>query len=299
MEVAFSEEGRATTSVTKVQLTENQSITTNVTKDSVFLVSGGAKGVTATCVIEMAKAFQCKFILLGRSDFSFEVPEYAKNEDDEGGKNMHEKDFLEAQLKRLGKNVKWSYNKITNVEAGKKLADQFHQWKDNDVNFIVYNFVDMLSHARTEMEVIRELADNEAAYRSITTSWLEHSPLLDILKKIAEAGHKLIITTDHGTIKVTKPVRIVGERNTNSNLRYKAGRGLSYDAKEVFVVKNPQEAQLPKLKLSAEFVFAREQDFFVYPNNYNHFVNYYGHTFQHGGISLEEILIPFVELTAK
>ena len=226
-------------------------------------------------------------------------PTLWKNEDDEGGKNMHEKDFLEAQLKRLGKNVKWSYNKITNVEAGKKLGDQFHQWKDNDVNFIVYNFVDMLSHARTEMEVIRELADNEAAYRSITTSWLEHSPLLDILKKIADAGHRLIITTDHGTIKVTKPVRIVGERNTNTNLRYKAGRGLSYDAKEVFVVKNPPEAQLPKLKLSAEFVFAREQDFFVYPNNYNHFVNYYGQTFQHGGISLEEILIPFVELTAK
>lgn len=233
------------------------------------------------------------------SEIERRFPTLWKNEDDEGGKNMHEKDFLEAQLKRLGKTVKWSYNKITNVEAGKKLGDQFHLWKDNDVNFIVYNFVDMLSHARTEMEVIRELADNEAAYRSITTSWLEHSPLLDILKKIAEAGHKLIITTDHGTIKVTKPVRIVGERNTNSNLRYKAGRGLSYDAKEVFVVKNPQEAQLPKLKLSAEFVFAREQDFFVYPNNYNHFVNYYGHTFQHGGISLEEILIPFVELTAK
>jgi CheY-like chemotaxis protein len=233
------------------------------------------------------------------SEIERRFPTLWKNEEDEGGKNMHEKDFLEAQLKRLGKNVKWSYNKITNVEAGKKLGDQFHQWKDNDVNFIVYNFVDMLSHARTEMEVIRELADNEAAYRSITTSWLEHSPLLDILKKIADAGHRLIITTDHGTIKVTKPVRIVGERNTNSNLRYKAGRGLSYDSKEVFVVKNPQEAQLPKLKLSAEFVFAREQDFFVYPNNYNHFVNYYGQTFQHGGISLEEILIPFVELTAK
>jgi hypothetical protein len=226
-------------------------------------------------------------------------PTLWKNEEDEGGKNMHEKDFLEAQLKRLGKNVKWSYNKITNVEAGKKLADQYHQWKDNDVNFIVYNFVDMLSHARTEMEVIRELADNEAAYRSITTSWLEHSPLLDILKKIADSGSRLVITTDHGTIKVTKPVRIVGERNTNSNLRYKAGRGLSYEAKEVFVVKHPQEAQLPKLKLSAEFVFAREQDFFVYPNNYNHFVNYYGNTFQHGGISLEEILIPYVVLKGK
>ncbi|MEY4659503.1 MAG: hypothetical protein RJB36_1269 [Bacteroidota bacterium] len=233
------------------------------------------------------------------SEIEKRFPNLWKNEEDEGGKNMHEKEFLDAQLKRLGKNVKWSYNKITNVEAGKKLSDTFHTWKENDVNFIVYNFVDMLSHARTEMEVIRELADNESAYRSITVSWLEHSPLLDIIKKIADAGMRLIVTTDHGTIKVTKPVRIVGERNTNSNLRYKAGRGLSYESKEVFVVKNPNDAYLPKLKLSAEFVFAREQDFFVYPNNYNHFVNYYGSTFQHGGISLEEVLIPYISLKAK
>lgn len=233
------------------------------------------------------------------SEIEKRFPTLWKNEEDEGGKNMHEKEFLDAQLKRLGKQVKWSYNKITNVEAGKKLADSFHTWKDNDVNFIVYNFVDMLSHARTEMEVIRELADNESAYRSITVSWLEHSPLLDIIKKIAESGIRLIVTTDHGTIKVNKPVRIVGERNTNSNLRYKAGRGLTYEAKEVFTIKNPSEAFLPKLKLSAEFVFAREQDFFVYPNNYNHFVNYYGNTFQHGGISLEEILIPYISMKAK
>jgi CheY-like chemotaxis protein len=233
------------------------------------------------------------------SEIEKRFPNLWKNEEDEGGKNMHEKDFLEANLKRLGKNVKWSYHKITNVEAGKKLGDNFNTIKDNDVNFIVYNFVDMLSHARTEMEVIRELAENEAAYRSITVSWLEHSPLLEIIKKIADAGMRLVITTDHGTIRVKNPVKIVGERNTNTNLRYKAGRGLNYNAKEVFVVRNPQEAFLPKIKMSAEFVFAREQDFFVYPNNYNHFVNYYSDTFQHGGISLEELLIPYVVMKAK
>ena len=233
------------------------------------------------------------------SEIEKRFPNLWKNEEDEGGKNMHEKDFLEANLKRLGKNVKWSYNKITNVDAGKKLADNFNTIKDNDVNFIVYNFVDMLSHARTEMEVIRELAENEAAYRSITVSWLEHSPLLDIIKKIADAGMRLVITTDHGTIRVKNPVKIVGERNTNTNLRYKAGRGLNYNAKEVFVVRNPQEAFLPKIKMSAEFVFAREQDFFVYPNNYNHFVNYYSDTFQHGGISLEELLIPYIVMKAR
>lgn len=233
------------------------------------------------------------------SEIEKRFPNLWKNEEDEGGKNMHEKDFLEANLKRLGKNVKWSYHKITNVEAGKKLSENFNTIKENDVNFIVYNFVDMLSHARTEMEVIRELAENEAAYRSITVSWLEHSPLLEIIKKIADAGIRLVITTDHGTIRVKNPVKIVGERNTNTNLRYKAGRGLNYNAKEVFVVRNPQDAFLPKLKMSAEFVFAREQDFFVYPNNYNHFVNYYSDTFQHGGISLEELLIPYVVMKAR
>lgn len=233
------------------------------------------------------------------SEIEKKFPNLWLNEEDEGGKNMHEKELLEANLKRLGKKVKWSYNKITNLDAGRKLLDNMNQLKENDVNFIVYNFVDMLSHARTEMEVIRELADDEAAYRSLTLSWFEHSALSEIVKKIADFGAKLIITTDHGTVKVTNPVKIVGERNTNTNLRYKVGRGLSYNKKEVFQVAHPEEAFLPKNKLSSEFVFAREADFFVYPNNYNHFVNYYAQTFQHGGISLEEMLIPFVVLKAK
>ena len=233
------------------------------------------------------------------SEIEKKFPKLWLNEDDEGGKNMHEKEFLDANLTRLGKNNKWSYHKITNMEAGKKLADNFSQLKDNDLNVIVYNFVDMLSHARTEMEMIRELADDEAAYRSLTVSWFEHSPLQDIFKKIADSGARVVITTDHGTVKVTNPVKIVGDRNTNSNLRYKVGRNLSYKDKEVFTVKHPNEAFLPKTNVSSEFVFAKENDFFVYPNNYNHFVNYYGNTFQHGGISLEELCIPFVVLQSK
>jgi hypothetical protein len=212
---------------------------------------------------------------------------------------MFESELLEAQLKRLGKEVKWSYHKITNYDAGKKLADQFNQLQHNDFTAIVYNFVDMLSHARTDMEVIRELADDEAAYRSLTVSWFEHSPLREILRKVKQAGMKLVITTDHGTVRVKNPVKIVGERSTNTNLRYKVGRNLSYKEKEVFVVRNPQDVFLPKTSVSSEFVFTREDDFFVYPNNYNHFVKFYGNTFQHGGISLEELLIPFVVLSPK
>lgn len=233
------------------------------------------------------------------SEIEKRFPKLWLNEDDEGGKNMHEKEFLEANLTRLGKKGKWSYHKITTHDGGKKLVDNFNQLKENDLNVIVYNFVDMLSHARTEMEVIRELADDEPAYRSLTVSWFEHSPLHDIFKKIADSKIKVVVTTDHGTIKVTNPVKIVGDRNTNTNLRYKVGRNLSYNAKEVFTVKHPNEAFLPKSNLSSEFVFAKENDFFVYPNNYNHFVNFYGNTFQHGGISLEELLIPFVILSPK
>lgn len=227
------------------------------------------------------------------------LPKFWVSEEEEEGKNNFEKELLEANLKRLGKNVKWSYNKITSYEAGKKLVDQFYQLKENDFNAIVYNFVDMLSHARTDMKVIKELADDEAAYRSLTVSWFEHSPLQDIFKKIADAKQKIIITSDHGTIKVNNPVKIIGEKSTNTNLRYKVGRNLSFKEKEVFAIKNPQDGYLPKTSVSSEFVFCRQNDFFVYPNNFNHFVNHYNDTFQHGGISLEELLIPFVVLSPK
>lgn len=233
------------------------------------------------------------------SEIAKRFPNQWLNEEDEGGKNMHEAVFLEGNLKRNGKNIKWSYNKITNLDAGKRLLDQFNNLHGNQLNAIVYNFIDMLSHARTEMDMIKELASDEAAYRSLTVSWFEHSPLQEILRKIAEKGGKVVITTDHGTVRVTDPVKIVGDRSTNSNLRYKTGRNLSYKDKEVFSVRHPEKIGLPKSNLSSEFVFVRENDYFVYPNNYNHFVNYYNDTFQHGGISMEELLIPFIVLQPK
>lgn len=221
------------------------------------------------------------------------------DENAEGSKNAHEAEFVAGQLQRLGKDVKHSYNKITNLEAGRKLADNLANLKNNALNVIVYNFVDMLSHARTDMEVIRELADDDKAYRSLTVSWFEHSPLYDIMKGIADMNGRMIITTDHGTIRVTEPSKIVGDRNTNTNLRYKQGRNLSYEERDVLSIKDPEEAFLPKSNVSSTYVFAKQDKYFVYPNNYNHFVKHFRNTFQHGGISLEEMLIPVVSLRAR
>ncbi|MBL0127712.1 MAG: PglZ domain-containing protein [Flavobacteriales bacterium] len=221
------------------------------------------------------------------------------NEDEEGSKNMHEEEFVGGQLQRLGKNVKFSYHKILNMNAGKKLADSLDNLMGNPLNVIVYNFVDMLSHARTEMEVIRELAEDDAAYRSLTKSWFEHSPLFDIFKGIAERGGRVVLTTDHGTVRVNEPSKIVGDRNTNSNLRYKHGKNLSYEQRDVLVIKDPASVFLPKANVSTTYVFAKSDRFFVYPNNYNHFVTYFRHTFQHGGISLEEMLIPWAVLKPR
>lgn len=233
------------------------------------------------------------------SEIEKRFPKLWVNDDEEGGKNLHESEFLEDQLKRLGKNIKFSYNKVTTLSFGKKLAENLSNLYSNPFNVIVYNFVDMLSHARTEMEVIRELADDEAAYRSITVSWFEHSPLHDILKQLAEKKVKVIITTDHGTIRVSEPSKVVGDRNTNTNLRYKVGKSLDYVKKDVFEVRNPSDAYLPKFNVSSAYIFIKEDKFFAYPNNYNYYVNYYRDTFQHGGISLEEMLVPFIVLSPR
>ncbi len=233
------------------------------------------------------------------SEIEARFPNLWLNDEEEGGKNKHEEDFLTDTLKRFRKEIKSSYIKITNNNDGKNLVDSIPNMMQNKFNVIVYNFVDMLSHARTEMEMIRELADDEAAYRSLTLSWFTHSPLFEALKRIAEKKVKLIITTDHGTIRVKDPVKIVGDRTVNTNLRYKQGRNLNYDKKEVFEIKNPADAMLPRQHLSQAFVFAKQDTFFAYPNNYNYYVTFYKNTLQHGGISLEEMVIPFAVLTTR
>jgi DNA-binding response OmpR family regulator/flagellin-specific chaperone FliS len=226
-------------------------------------------------------------------------PKYWTPEEAEGSKNQFEEELLGEQLKRFGKNIKYSYNKILNLEAGRRLSENLSNLYNNELNVIVYNFVDMLSHSRTEMEIIRELADDEPAYRSLMQSWFEHSSLFDIIKSLSEKGIPVIITTDHGSVRVEDPVKIVGDRNTTTNLRYKSGRNLNYDPKEVFEVRNPGDIYLPKSNVSSSYVFCRSNDFFAYPNNYNYYVKYYRNTFQHGGISLEEMLVPVITLIPR
>ncbi|MEO1436094.1 MAG: PglZ domain-containing protein, partial [Bacteroidota bacterium] len=227
-------------------------------------------------------------------------PEWWKNDNEEGGKNLFEKQLLSEQIRRLmHKEIRSDYIKVTNANDGKALVDNIHNYMNNDFTVIVYNFIDMLSHARTEMEVLKELAGDETAYRSLTKSWFENSFLWTALQKIAEKKIQLFITTDHGTIRVKQPSRVVGDRETTTNLRYKVGKNLQYDRRDVLDIKNPHKVLLPKPNVSSTFIFAKEDKFFLYPNNYNYYNNYYRNTFQHGGISLEEMIVPIVKLSSK
>lgn len=233
-------------------------------------------------------------------DIEKHFPIQWKNDDEEGGKNLHEEEFFAAQLKRLRlDNIKFSYTKITNHQDAQYMVNNVYNMLDYQLNVIVYNFVDMLSHARTEMEVLKELANDEVSYRSITSSWFEHSPLHQALRKVADKKINLIIATDHGSVRVKTPYKVIGDKQTTTNLRYKHGRNLNYDPKDVLAFRDPKDAGLPRPNVNSSFIFAKSDGFLCYPNNYNHFANYYKNTFQHGGISLEEMIIPVVRMVSK
>jgi DNA-binding response OmpR family regulator len=226
-------------------------------------------------------------------------PELWVDEDEEEGKNLNEEPLIQTQLERYRRKNTFSYHKINTSTEADRLLQQLKTLEKNDLNVVVFNFIDMLSHARTESKMVRELANNESAYRSITLSWFRHSVIADLFRELAQTDYRVIITTDHGSIRANNPVKIVGDRNTNTNLRYKLGKSLSCDSKETFVIKEPRKAQLPAPNLSTSYVFATGDDFFAYPNNYNYYVSYYRNTFQHGGISMEEMIIPIITLKGK
>ena len=221
-------------------------------------------------------------------------PDLWVNENDKGGKNMNEKSFLKSQLKRNELNFKFNYSKITNLKAGRDLVAQIQNYQNEDLFVVVYNFVDMISHAKTNMEIIKELASDNKAFRSLTLSWFKNSPLLEIIQKASELGFKLVVTTDHGTINVDQAIEVIGTRETSTNLRYKTGQSMSFKSKEVLEIKEPSKLKLPSANLNSKYIFAKEQGYFVYQNNFNHFANHFRNTFQHGGISMEEMIIPFI-----
>jgi CheY-like chemotaxis protein len=226
-------------------------------------------------------------------------PEYWEDDDNEGHKNRFESELLQKQLSRLGKNYKLFFEKIAGIKGTRKMTDYIGNILQSDLSVMVFNFVDMISHARTEMDMIKELANDEKAYRSLTLSWFNHSSLLDLLRLLSENNVKVVLTTDHGTIRVDNALKVIGDRETNTNLRYKLGRNLNYSSKAIYDIKNPASIYLPSRNVSTSYIFATNTDFFAYPNNYNHYAQYYKNTYQHGGISLEEMIIPIITMSPK
>ena len=232
-------------------------------------------------------------------DIAGMYPQYWVEEDEDEGLNVHEEELIRTQFERFRRKESFQYTKLNDSPAGEKFLQRLSATRDLPLQVVVINFIDMLSHARTESKMIRELASNDAAYRSITESWFRHSSALDIFRRLSELGYKVIVTTDHGTIRVDNPIKVIGDRNTNTNLRYKCGKNLSYNTKQVFEIRNPRKFGLPTPNISSAYIFAMNEDFFSYPNNYNYYVQYYTGTFQHGGISLQEMLVPLVTMTPK
>ena len=219
-------------------------------------------------------------------------------EGDEESKNQHEKELVQTLLDRYRRKESFNYWKINESDFCERVIAQL-KGVQAPLNIVVLNFIDMLSHSRTESKMMRELANDEAAYRSLTLSWFKHSPTYELLRRAAELGYTLVLTTDHGTTRVKNAVQIVADKNTNTNIRYKVGKALNTTSKNVFTIDQPKHVGLPCPNVSSSYAFCSGADFFAYPNQFNYYAQYYRNTFQHGGISLEEMIIPLVTLEPK
>ena len=219
-------------------------------------------------------------------------------EGDEESKNQHEKELVQTLLDRYRRKESFNYWKINESDFCERVIAQL-KGVQAPLNIVVLNFIDMLSHSRTESKMMRELANDEAAYRSLTLSWFKHSPTYELIRRAAELGYTLVLTTDHGTTRVKNAVQIVADKNTNTNIRYKVGKALNTTSKNVFTIDQPKHVGLPCPNVSSSYAFCSGADFFAYPNQFNYYAQYYRNTFQHGGISLEEMIIPLVTLEPK
>ena len=225
-------------------------------------------------------------------------PQLWVEEGDEESKNQFEKELVQTLLDRYRRHDTFSYWKVNESDFCERVIHQL-KGAGTQLDIVVLNFIDMLSHSRTESKMMRELANDESAYRSLTLSWFRHSPTYALLRRAAELGFTLVLTTDHGTTRVRNAVQILADKNTNTNIRYKVGKALNCSSKNVMTIDQPKRVGLPCPNVSSSYAFCTGSDFFAYPNQFNYYAQYYRNTFQHGGISLEEMIIPLVTLTPR
>ncbi|MCK5146778.1 response regulator [bacterium] len=223
---------------------------------------------------------------------------WSQGEDDDSSRNRHEATLLDDYLKRegvdFGKSAK--YVKILDSYDNKQLLSQAESYLRHPFSAMVFNFVDIMSHRRSESKILQEIVPDESAYRRLTRSWFEHSALFEIMKKGSQNNVRIIVTSDHGSIRVKHEILVHADRATSTNLRYKYGRSIKADSKQVFTINNPLECGLPSSKMNTNYLISHTDNFFVYPNHFHKYVNLYKDSLQHGGISMEEMILPVVEL---
>jgi DNA-binding response OmpR family regulator len=223
-------------------------------------------------------------------------------DDDERSMNKYEKELLQLLLdrKKIKLNKDLKYIKIIDPEVGRNFEHNILSYKNNHLTAIVVNFLDMIAHGRSDSDILKEIAPDEPAYRSLTNSWFTHSSLLGTFKAIAKMKNaKVVITTDHGSIRSLRGAKVLGDREASTNLRFKYGRNLKVDDKHAIYIKSAQEYKLPKRGVTINYIIAKEDYYFVYPTDYHKYLTYYKDTFQHGGISLEEMILPVITMEPR
>ncbi len=223
-------------------------------------------------------------------------------EDDDNSRNKHEPDFLNNLFQRRRINLKpeAKYVKILDPDYGRGIEQNILSFMNNKLTAIVVNFVDMLAHGRSDSQLLKEIAPNESAYRSLTKSWFMHSSFLGMLRTLSrQKNATIVITTDHGSIRSLRNTKVVADRDASTNLRYKFGRNLKCDERHAIFVKNPKDFRLPRRGLTINYLIAKEDYYFVYPTDFHKYVTQYRDSFQHGGISMEEMILPAIKLLPK